>query len=149
MCQSQGRAQAVIILVVLMRCNHFDEQVAFQIVRENYIHVVRNESICRNQGAQENFVERVFCVRYIGGIFDIVRDYDLGLPSITEESIVVRFEVYNLNPAHSTSGMSLNSPIDGLHRRFWYSEPYLTFGEVRLRCVGHHEIYESPVIIGV
>jgi hypothetical protein len=56
---------------------------------------------------------------------------------------------YNLNPAHSTSRMSLNRPIDGLYKRFWYPEPYLTFGEVRLRCVGHHEIYESPVIIGV
>src|ERR1035441_2732859 len=57
--------------------------------------------------------------------------------------------LYHLNPAHSTSGMPLSSLIDGPYRRFWYSEPYLTFGEVRLRCVGHHEIYESPVIIGV
>ena len=54
-----------------------------------------------------------------------------------------------LDPAHSTSGMPLNRLIDRPCRRFWYSEPYLTFGEVRLRCVGHHEIYESPVIIGV
>lgn len=55
----------------------------------------------------------------------------------------------HLYPAHSTSGMPLNRLIDGPYGRFWYSEPYLTFGEVRLRCVGHHEIYESPVIIGV
>ena len=36
--------------------------------------------------------------------------------------------------------MPLNGPIDGARRRFWYSEPYLTFGEVRLRCVGDGEI---------
>jgi hypothetical protein len=53
-----------------------------------------------------------------------------------------------LNPAHSTSGMPANRPIDGLYKRFWHSEPYLTFGEVRLRCLGHTEVYESPVIIG-
>jgi hypothetical protein len=57
--------------------------------------------------------------------------------------------VYYLNPARSTSGMPLNRLIDRRYRRFWYSEAYLTFGEVRLRCVGGLEIYESPVIIGV
>jgi hypothetical protein len=56
---------------------------------------------------------------------------------------------YDLNPAHSTSRIPLNRPIDRLYKGFWYSEPYLTFGEVRLRCAGHQEIYESPVIIGV
>jgi hypothetical protein len=55
----------------------------------------------------------------------------------------------DLNPAHSTPGMQLKGPNDGACRRFWYSEPYLTFGEVRLRCVEHREIYESPVIIVV
>src|SRR5674476_419051 len=58
------------------------------------------------------------------------------------------FFTYYLNPAQSVSGMPLNRPIDGHYKRFWYSEPDLTFGEVRLRCVGHHGIYESPVIIG-
>jgi len=56
---------------------------------------------------------------------------------------------YRLNPAHSTSGMPLNRPIDGLCRRFSYSEPYLTFSEVRLRFVGRHKIHESLVIIGI
>jgi hypothetical protein len=55
---------------------------------------------------------------------------------------------YHLNPTQSVSGMPLNRPIDGYYKRVWYSEPDLTFGEVRLRCVGHREIYESPVIIG-
>jgi hypothetical protein len=49
---------------------------------------------------------------------------------------------FNLNPAHSASGMPLNWANDGLCRPFWYSESYLTFGEVRLRCVEHREIYE-------
>jgi hypothetical protein len=62
---------------------------------------------------------------------------------------LIRIVTLDLNPAHSTCGMPLNRLIDGPYRRFWYSEPYLTFSEVRLRCVGRHEIYESPVIIGV
>jgi hypothetical protein len=60
-----------------------------------------------------------------------------------------RARMYDLNPAHSKPGMPRNRLNDGPYGRFWYSEPYLTFGEVRLRCVGRHEIYESPVIIGV
>jgi hypothetical protein len=35
-------------------------------------------------------------------------------------------DLYNLNPAHSASGMPRNRLIDGPYRRFWYSEPYLT-----------------------
>jgi hypothetical protein len=93
-----------------------------------------------------NFYDVSAGKKYYGEeIGDTVDIYATAFPDMHREL----YSMYYLNPAHSTFGTPLNRPIDRPYKRFWYSEPYLTFGEVRLRCVGRREIYESPVITGV